>query len=98
MVWVRSPGYGEAEALARLGEMALRDQAAAKDMTEFGRILAGDGGRSPVPCGHGQALVGGIAADAIAGLVYAVPPVRLIGAYASAGRDREHRHRGGAQM
>ncbi|MEU4896138.1 GNAT family N-acetyltransferase [Streptomyces sp. NPDC044780] len=90
--WTRKAGPGDEAVIARLIPAALPASGPQHEARHFAEALCAADGEVPVPHGTGRLLVGGWPGTRTpAGLVYFLPPVRLVNAHADAGRTAQSR-------
>lgn len=92
MPWVRKAGPGDEAVIARLVPAALTTSDPRYDAREFAEAMCAAHGEASVPHGTSRLLVAGQPGTlAPAGLVYFLPPVRLVNAHADAGPSAQSR-------
>ncbi|MCF4136517.1 hypothetical protein L1856_05880 [Streptomyces sp. Tue 6430] len=80
--WVRSPRPADRDVIAELASMALAAGGGEYDVSQFAAAACTGSGRIRVPHGTGRVLVGGLSGSVEpAGLLYLLPPVRLVTAH-----------------
>ncbi|MER7196065.1 GNAT family N-acetyltransferase [Streptomyces flaveolus] len=76
---MRAPRPADQDRIAELAPTALAAMEGEVDATQFATAACTDGGRIPVPHGMGRVLLAGLPGTSEpAGLLYLLPPVRLI--------------------
>lgn len=89
MIEVRAAAPGDGDAVTRLGRVALGDRAVGGAQSELGAWVDEHGAVTHVPFGAGRVFVA-VEDGRVIGMVYFVPPVQLIQAYAELGEHLQY--------